>query len=240
MRSPPARGGRAHARHGLSPERSDYKPQDAPHTATLQSPFSNRPIAARAAPAAPRLNLGQKLAGWAAVTARGEGPVWARAGGGGSLALSVRTAVRTWPLGSKPKPAQSGPRAGNSVVPVRGVRAWLGPAPPRELQAWRRAASVGASRRVSRCISGGLWPPFSLTWPKPPAPCVPVRAAAGVVTGGGGTGAWALRPAHSGPLLPPCSDFLIAPAWKEETAATAARQEKQRRMSPRRRVRPCH
>lgn len=101
----------------------------------------------------------------------------------GPLERSFGTTVRTWPFGDKPQSPQSGPKAENSVVPIRDVQAWLGPASPPELPAWRRAASGGASRGVSSCMSGGLWLPFSLTWPQSPARSVPIRAAAAHAAG---------------------------------------------------------
>lgn len=121
----------------------------------LAEPFSNRPIAARAAPAAARLNLGQTLAGWAVVTARGEVPCGLGPGGGG-----FPRAVRADCSKDLAALGEPGPRAGNSVVRIRGVRPGSDPRrpgsprpggarPPWVRRGGSRAAAQVASGRAS-------------------------------------------------------------------------------------------
>lgn len=185
MRNPPALGGSAQARHAPPP--APPTPTTTPRMHWARRPYialfkpANRSLH-RARRAAFKFEAGPVVGTSQPLGVRGSS--WARAGVG-RVPLRAPSGLQLGRghSGNKPQSPQSGPRAENSVVPIRGVQAWLGPASLPELPAWRRAASGRASRRVSSCMSGGLWLPFSLTWPQPPARSVPIRAAAAHAAG---------------------------------------------------------
>lgn len=124
MRSP-RRTEAVRTRGRASSETLGLQPPGCTGQGDLAETFSNRPIAARAALAAPSLNLRLRRVGRGAAAGTEQGPVvglgWGRRG---PLACSEPTAAR--------------PRAGNSVAAVRGAPPWLGPAPP---WSWRSAGA---------------------------------------------------------------------------------------------------
>lgn len=172
-----------------------------PPTTTPRMHWARRPCRALFEPANRSLHRARRASfkfeeearGRDIAAARGEG-IWLGSGWGpwGPLAPSFGTTVRTWPLRGQTTVCTVRPESWEFRCPHPGRSgpSRIGVAP--ELPAWRRAASGGASRRVSSCMSVGLWLPFSLNWPQPPARSVPVRAAAthaaGSHSGDGGTG----------------------------------------------------